>query len=432
MLKRGGPGAELLAPDRLEAIFSPLAGFGSLALAVSGGPDSLALMAMAARWRQAQRATPGIVVMSVDHGLRAEAAEEVARVCGYAAEAGFECVALKWEGAKPAAGLQAAARRARYRMMGEAMDARDIEVLVTAHHMDDQAETIVMRLAHGSGPAGLAGMAPLAEVEGVRVARPLLGLGRADLRGVVAETGWTAADDPSNADLTQERARWRAEMPRLEALGLTAGRLAKLGERLADAEGALAAAALAAYEQSVETDAFACFRLDRAALGRLPKAIAVRLLGRVLAAAGGDARAPELAQIEALAAALGTGDVTAATLGGCVVRGGAGSVEVCREAGRLAARPIELAPGAETVWDRRFKIASTADAPPVQIAAATEMTRGRLEKLAGRSMDGAWMEAVRAAPAVTDGARVMALGALVVDERVAVAVSVGPPGQANH
>lgn len=432
MLKRSTPGAGLLAPERLEAIFSPLAGFGSLALAVSGGPDSLALMAMAARWRAAKPAPPEMLILSVDHGLRAAAADEVARVCRYAAEAGLDCVALKWEGAKPETGLPAAARRARYRLMGEAMAARGIEVLVTAHHMDDQAETILMRLAHGSGPAGLAGMALLAEVEGVRVARPLLGLRRADLRDVVAETGWTAADDPSNADRTQERARWRAEMPRLDALGLTAERLAKLGERLGDVEAALAETEEAAYEAIVETDAFACFRLDRTALGHLPKAIAVRVLGRVLAEAGGAARAPDLAQVEALAATLGTADVPATTLGGCVVRAGPGSVEICREAGRLAAEPIELTPGAQTIWDRRFKISSSAAAPPVRIAAATQMTRGGLEKLAGRGVGATWMEAVRGAPAVTEGARVMALGALVFDERVTVAVSAGPRRQANR
>jgi len=114
------------------------------------------------------------------------------------------------------------------------------------------------------------------------------------------------------------------------------------------------------------------------------------------------------------------------------VRAGPGSVEICREAGRLAAEPIELTPGAQTIWDRRFKISSSAAAPPVRIAAATQMTRGGLEKLAGRGVGATWMEAVRGAPAVTEGARVMALGALVFDERVTVAVSAGPRRQANR
>lgn len=432
MLKRGGVGAALLAPDRLEPVFAPLAGLQSLALAVSGGPDSLALMVMAARWRQWLAAKPEMLVLSVDHGLRAAAGEEVARVCRYAAEAGLECVALKWEGDKPGTGVQAAARRARYRLMGDAMGERGIELLVTAHHMDDQAETILMRLAHGSGPAGLAGMGPFGEVEGVRVARPLLGLRRDELRAVVEEMGWTAAEDPANADIHYERARWRAAMPDLEALGLTVERMAKLGERLSDSEVALAEAAAVAYERLAEIDDFAAFRFDRAELARLPRAIATRLLGRVVTEAGGEARAPDLAQVEALAAALVAETDLAMTLGGCLVRGEAGSVQVCREAGRVALEPVELAPGTETIWDRRFKISSSADAPPMRIKMAAGMTRARLEKLAGGRADETSMAAVRAAPMVSDGARVKAVGALVLDNRLSVAVTVGARAQANH
>ena len=161
---RGGS-AEGAMPGRLidpAILFAPLGGAKSLGLAVSGGADSLALMLLAARWRDADPDAPTLYVYSVDHGLRPEAAAEVAFVLAEAARLGLPARALRWDGPKPATGLSEAARSARYRLIGEAMQRDGASILVTAHHLDDQAETVLMRLAHGSGLAGLRGMAPLA------------------------------------------------------------------------------------------------------------------------------------------------------------------------------------------------------------------------------------------------------------------------------
>src|SRR5690606_11025992 len=129
-----------------------------LALAVSGGADSLALMLLAHQHARATGALHRFVVYSVDHGLRLEASDEVAFVLREAGRLGFVARGLRWDGPKPATGIQEAARKARYRLFADAMLRDGAEALVTAHHMGDQAETVLMRLAHGSGIEGLRGM----------------------------------------------------------------------------------------------------------------------------------------------------------------------------------------------------------------------------------------------------------------------------------
>ncbi|MEO6014711.1 MAG: tRNA lysidine(34) synthetase TilS, partial [Devosia sp.] len=204
----------------LEALFAPLEGYDKLGLAVSGGPDSLALMLMLAKWARGPLA-PQLFVYTVDHGLRPEAAAEAAMVVREAEALGLPARALRWEGDKPSSGVQAAARTARYRLMAEAMEDDGVAILVTAHHLADQAETVLMRLAHGSGIEGLRGMDALSLVEGCEVYRPLLGLRPEVLREVVSDAGLAPANDPSNSDEDYERVRWRVMLPALEALGLT-------------------------------------------------------------------------------------------------------------------------------------------------------------------------------------------------------------------
>jgi tRNA(Ile)-lysidine synthase len=278
-------------------IFAPLAGRNRLGLAVSGGPDSLALMLLAARWAKQHDVT--LFVYSVDHGLRSEAAGEATMVAREAERLGLAVRILKWEGAKPATGIQAAARRARYRLIGEAMKADGAEVLLTAHHMDDQAETVLMRMAHGSGIEGLKAMLPLAMVEGVAIARPLLGVAHAELVAVVKAAGLEAAADPSNDDAHYERVRWRALLPQLAELGLDAARLAKLAERLADADEAVAgAAATLIAKWAVESDGAIKFPLAR--LRATYRAVAIRVVASLLDRIHTGRKSRELGAVERL------------------------------------------------------------------------------------------------------------------------------------
>ena len=184
-----------------------------LGLAVSGGPDSLALLLLAAE------ALPGqIAVASIDHGLRPEAAGEVALVGRIAGERGIPFAALKVSLAP--GNLQAEARAARYAALSRWADEAGLGAIATAHHADDQAETLLMRLNRGSGLAGLAGVRPRGRIEGSEtlLLRPLLGWRKAELAAVVTEAGITPAEDPSNTNPAFDRARLRAALAQADWL----------------------------------------------------------------------------------------------------------------------------------------------------------------------------------------------------------------------
>lgn len=325
--------------DRIDsdALFAPLAGYRRLGLAVSGGPDSLALMLLAHRFAEKAGQLARFTVYAVDHGLRPEAADEVAFVAREATKLGFQARVLRWEGRKPATGIQAAARLARYRLIGEAMQQDGAEALLTAHHLGDQAETVLMRMAHGSGLEGLRGMDYLAVIEGTTIIRPLLGVDPATLRAVVDAAGIVPVTDPSNSDLDYERVRWRLMLPQLAALGLDARRLARLAERMRDADEALGSLANRALAELIEPRGETKqIVIDRARFITLPRAVAVRVLQQALAEIGGSRKPHALAPVEALADRLKR-EHAGATLHGCVVRSSAAAIRIEKEPGRAAA-----------------------------------------------------------------------------------------------
>jgi tRNA(Ile)-lysidine synthase len=215
------------------AVFQPA---GRFAVAVSGGPDSLALMHLAAAH------VP--LVLTVDHGLRAQSAAEAAKVAAWAAALGLSHRTLVWRGEKPAKGIQAAARTARYCLLAEACLAEGLTGFMTGHTLDDQIETVAMRRAHGSGGIGAAGIPAQAEVPDapVRLMRPLIGLTKAALVSWLSARGQDYFSDPSNADPRFERARLRASGATADAAEVTAHQRARAAaersalEALADAE----------------------------------------------------------------------------------------------------------------------------------------------------------------------------------------------------
>jgi tRNA(Ile)-lysidine synthase len=207
-----------------------------LTVAVSGGPDSLAMLLLA------RAAYPGGVrAATVDHGLRPESPAEASAVARLCAELGVPHRILAARVERSGEGLQAAARSARYSALGEWMATEGLQLLVTAHHADDQAETLLMRLNRGSGVAGLAGVrasGPVPRSGGtLRLCRPLLGWRRSELEAIVAEAGIEPAQDPSNGDEAFDRARLRRQMG--EAPWLDSAALARSAALLAEAEAAL-------------------------------------------------------------------------------------------------------------------------------------------------------------------------------------------------
>jgi tRNA(Ile)-lysidine synthase len=220
-------------------LFADLADAPGLVLAVSGGPDSMALMWLVARWRKALARGPHLTVVTVDHGLRREAAREAREVKRVAGTLDLPHRTLRWHGDKPTAGLPEAARTARYRLLARAAKAAGASHILTAHTRDDQAETLLMRLLRGSGIAGLAAMAPFSERDGVVLARPLLGVAKTQLVATLKAARLGFAEDPTNTDPLFTRPRLRALMPALASEGGDTRSLARLAARLARANAAI-------------------------------------------------------------------------------------------------------------------------------------------------------------------------------------------------
>lgn len=273
-----------------------------LALAVSGGPDSLALLLLAAAAYPSR-----IEAATVDHGLRPEAADEAALVARHCAALGVPHEALAVSVVAQGEGLQSAARRARYAALGEWMVRRAIPTLLTAHHADDQAETLLMRLARGSGVAGLASIRASGPIPGCpgpqRLYRPLLGWRRSELAAIVAASGFEAVTDPGNSDKRFDRARIRRHLA--EAPWLDPAALARSATALADAEDALAHTADALFATRVR-------RIDGALMldaAGLPRELTRRLAARCLTTLAPDA-APRGDQLTALLERLEGGATT--------------------------------------------------------------------------------------------------------------------------
>ncbi len=276
----------------------------AIILAVSGGPDSVALMWLAARWRNASARGPRLVAVTVDHGLRPEAAREAREVKRLAKTLDVPHRTVRWTGAKPKSGLPAAARDARYRLLAQAARTNGATHVFTAHTRDDQAETLLIRMSRGSGIAGLAAMARQSERDGVMLARPLLDMPKARLVATLKRAKIDFADDPTNRDISFTRPRFRALMPALAAEGFDARNLARLASRLARANAALEVLIDGAErflklrdgdpsQSGFDANVFAAF----------PDEIQIRLLLRTIGRVGHEGPV-ELGKAEALLAAL--------------------------------------------------------------------------------------------------------------------------------
>jgi tRNA(Ile)-lysidine synthase len=349
--------AIVLDEERFAALMASLGPFEArprLAVAVSGGPDSLALCLLADRWARARRGE--ITGLIVDHGLRPESASEARQTAAWLAGRRIVAQILTWPGAKPAVGIQAAARRARYRLLGEWCRAAGVLHLLTAHHAGDQAETVALRQAHASGPDGLAGMAAVREVLGCRLLRPLLGVPKAALVALLEAERQPWLDDPSNRAPGFARARLRSGS-HLDAAGLV---------RLAGAQGAARAAldgAVAVWlAQHVRLLPAGFAVIAHPALAAAAAEIARRALEQTLLAIGGRPYPPRRARLDRLLGELRAGgrDVPGRTLGGCRLLRRADRLLVCREAGAIG-HVLEPAAGVWQRWDGRFAIRATGE-----------------------------------------------------------------------
>ena len=330
--------SEPVSSTEAKSLFSDLGHLPVLVLAVSGGPDSTALMFLAARWRGARKNGPALIATTVDHGLRAESRHEAAGVGRLARKLGIAHRTVRWTGAKPKTALQEAARAERYRLLaGAARKAGALHVL-TAHTLDDQAETVLIRMMRGSGLKGLAAMSRNSTLPGnpdIKLVRPLLEIPKSRLVATLRAAKIPFADDPSNRDPRFTRARLRGLMPALAREGLDARRLSLLARRLERADRTIESAVdRAQAELSLHPSSPGAVAFDAAGYARLPSEVALRLIGRALARIG-DEGPVELAKLEALKEALDTAQNAGRTrfrrsLAGAIVTLGGGQIAVER------------------------------------------------------------------------------------------------------
>lgn len=357
---------------------------GGWAVALSGGPDSLALAAMLAT-----RNTNGLALI-VDHGLRPESAQEAAMVAGRAEALGLQTKVLRWTGEKPTTGLMEAARHARYDLLIEACRQAKCSRLYLAHHQDDQIETALFRLARGSGWRGLAAMPDVAQRGGVALLRPLLQTPKAALTAYCEAHGLAYVTDPGNSNPRFQRARLRRSGG-LSLLGFDSGSVANSlkgwrSRRQAELE------TLRALSPAVwNFNPLAGFaEVDEAGLAALAPALQRELLLN-LAQTIGQARyrsADDLLQPR-----------PGWTVMGCRFLRRGGKLLIAREVAGCAR--TELQPGQyQLYWDRRFDCSVAVSAPAVLAPLAEGSWRSCadtdwLEKIPGfarAALPGLWQE----------------------------------------
>ncbi len=379
----------MIGPAPLVCVEAACAGFGRIGVAVSGGGDSVAALVLAVEALGAAR----VAAVTVDHGLRPEAAVEAAGVAALCARLGVAHDVLRWAG--PVRGnLQAAARAARRRLIGGWARGR-VEAVLLAHTLDDQAETVLMRLARGSGIDGLAGMAAATRADGVLWLRPFLGVTRAALRQELRARGVAWVEDPSNADPRFLRVRARRA---LADLGIDAARLAATAGHMRRARQALEAQAQTALDTLVRAEC-GTLVIDRAALDLLPET-RDRLFAHLLMDLAGAAHRPRLADLHRLIAA-GQG-----TLMGCLLEQTGAGLRLGREA-----RAVAGVVAAGGLWDGRWR-AGGAGAP--EIRALGNDGLARLSRQAQDGLHPHWREtglspkALAALPALWRGGNLIA------------------------
>lgn len=325
--------------ERREDALAILAPYPSLLLAVSGGPDSVALMLLCAQW--SLRSRRDIAVATVDHRLRTAARAEAEEVGRWARALGYTHHLLTWEGAPPATRLQERARDARYALLTACARRIGAAAIVVAHHSDDQAETILFRLTRGSGVAGLAGMARIACREEIMLLRPLLDFRKTELEAVCAQAGHPFFHDPSNENESFARARLRKLAPGLAAQGLGQDALLRLGARAARADAALTHCAAETLERALRRSESDCIELDASALSEAPLEILQRALASAILRLGtGPAlRLERLERASArIAAALAAGRTVRMTLADVSIDANRERVRLCPAPPRRAAQ----------------------------------------------------------------------------------------------
>lgn len=340
-------------PD-LADLFEPLAEFDHVAVAVSGGSDSVCLMHLAARWSAARGGRPRLSVLTVDHRLRPGSQAEAGQVRTWANRLGLAHATLSRVGPRPVTAVQEKARRARYDLLAAWCQGNGAEALLTGHTLDDQAETVLMRMARTSAIESIAGIPPQGSWQGVPVFRPLLGIPREALRDELRVLGQPWCEDPGNDDERFERVRMRRALVHLASQGIPAALLADLATRCHRAAEDVDRFVHAFLAHQLRVSVLGHGELSTAALLALPPGLGIRVLRRLLGMFGGARPVPRAGLTRLLAALAEPG--ARRTLGGAVIWRRRDHILLAREAGRIPSSPVMIPEDGWIVWDGRFVV----------------------------------------------------------------------------
>lgn len=323
-----------------------------LGIAVSGGGDSLALLHLAAEW--SRDTDIAVAAVTVDHGLRPEAATEARHVAGICGRLDIPHTILRWQGWDGRGNLQDAARRARQRLIADWAASQDIDTVALGHTADDQAETVLMRLSRGAGVDGLSGMTQRRTAHGVTWLRPLLSVSRQALRDYLIGLGESWIDDPSNEDPAFDRVKARRVLAALAPLGIDTQGLCAVADNLRDARAALEAQTFRAALDLVRIEAGDVV-LNRAGLRDQPVEISRRLMVHALKWVSSAEYGPRTAALRDVMQTLQKG--RSATLHGCRLLRGRDDLRVCREY-----RAVRDTRGpTDALWDGRWRFSGPHD-----------------------------------------------------------------------
>jgi len=351
----------------------------ALAVAVSGGSDSMALLLLLRAWCASREIV--LTAVTVDHQLRDASSLEASQVAAWCAALGVTHVVLPWEKGHAQRGLsrspQAAARTARYDLLLRWCRTNRHAYLCVAHHADDQIETFFLRLARGSGVDGLAAMAPHTRRGGIHILRPLLSFPKDALKATCRAAGQEWIEDPSNGNRQSARVRFRQARALLAAEGLDDARLLATVGHLQRARRALEGAVDNLLAQTCRWDQWGACHMDVRAFVEAPAEIALRALARTLIMASGADYGPRFENLERLYLALSkgpwryaTGPWRDTTLHGCHIMRDGMEMLICREAVAVAGE-TSVEPGETILWDGRFRISVPNDAPGFVVARLT-------------------------------------------------------------
>lgn len=337
-----------------------LAAGAPIAVAVSGGPDSMALTLVAAAW--AKTAGHPLTALTVDHGLRPESAAEAAQVGRWLKARGIAHHVLHWRGEKPSRNIQAAARDARYDLLAKWCRRHRVAQLVLAHTQDDQAETVLLRAGRGSGVDGLCGMWPASARNGITLLRPLLGIPKARLIATLTALGQPWIEDPSNRNPAFQRVQVRTALQMLAPAGLAPKRLAETAIRMQRLQPLLASLAADVIARAVSAPPAGHLLVDHATLAALPVEIASRVLASLLTRVSGQNPPPRYDSLSDLAVAISATNFSKKTLHGCVITIWRKQIALTREPAK-AGPAVPLLPGRTAVWDARWALTWPKSAP---------------------------------------------------------------------